>query len=134
MLPSSTARPSAHSFLPELADSSVHQVSIETAQSGLDYSVLKTLPGKTIILGTLDLSDMGIEAPETVAARIRRALPHVWSNTSTQVDARQVLTLQFVHFAVRREDNLARSEQYRADDRIPTRAGRNNSTYLWTIP
>jgi hypothetical protein len=36
-----------------------------------------TLPGKTIILGTLDLSDMAIEAPETVAARIRRALPHV---------------------------------------------------------
>jgi methionine synthase II (cobalamin-independent) len=28
------ARPSAYSFLPELADSSVHQVSIETAQSG----------------------------------------------------------------------------------------------------
>jgi 5-methyltetrahydropteroyltriglutamate--homocysteine methyltransferase len=55
----------------------VHQVSIETAQSGLDCSVLKTLPGKTIILDTLDLSDMAIEAPETVAARIRRALPHV---------------------------------------------------------
>jgi 5-methyltetrahydropteroyltriglutamate--homocysteine methyltransferase len=34
------------------------------------------LPGKTIILGTLDLSDMTIEKPETVAARIRRALPH----------------------------------------------------------
>jgi methionine synthase II (cobalamin-independent) len=50
---------------------------VETAQSGLDCSVLKTLPGKTIILGTLDLSDMAIEAPETVAARIRRALPHV---------------------------------------------------------
>ena len=70
-------RPSAYSFLPELADSPVHQVSIETAQSGLDCSVLKTLPGKTIILGTLDLSDMAIETPETVAARIRRALPHV---------------------------------------------------------
>jgi 5-methyltetrahydropteroyltriglutamate--homocysteine methyltransferase len=70
-------RPSAYSFLPELADSPVHQVSIETAQSGLDCSVLKSLPGKTIILGTLDLSDMAIEAPETVAARIRRALPHV---------------------------------------------------------
>src|ERR1700737_1241240 len=55
------ARPSAYSFLPELADSSVHQVSIETAQSGLDCSVLKTLPGKTIILGTLALSDMAIE-------------------------------------------------------------------------
>jgi len=52
-------------------------VSIETAQSGLDCSVLTTLPGKTIILGTLDLSDMTIETPETVAARIRRALPYV---------------------------------------------------------
>jgi 5-methyltetrahydropteroyltriglutamate--homocysteine methyltransferase len=70
-------RPSAYSFLPELADSPVHQVSVETAQSGLDCSVLKTLPGKTIILGTLDLSDMAIETPEIVAARIRRALPHV---------------------------------------------------------
>ena len=35
------------------------------------------MPGKTIILGTLDLSDRTIEKPETVAARIRRALPHV---------------------------------------------------------
>jgi 5-methyltetrahydropteroyltriglutamate--homocysteine methyltransferase len=39
--------------------------------------VLEKLPGKTIILGTLDLSDMTIEKPETVAARIRQALPHV---------------------------------------------------------
>jgi 5-methyltetrahydropteroyltriglutamate--homocysteine methyltransferase len=39
--------------------------------------VLEKLSGKTIILGTLDLSDMGIETAETVAARIRRALPHV---------------------------------------------------------
>ena len=30
-----------------------------------------------IILGTLDLSDMAIESPETVAARIRRALSYV---------------------------------------------------------
>jgi 5-methyltetrahydropteroyltriglutamate--homocysteine methyltransferase len=52
-------------------------VSIETAQSGLDCAVLEKLPGKTIILGTFDLSDMNIETPETVAVRIRRALPHV---------------------------------------------------------
>ena len=32
---------------------------------------------KTIILGVLDLSDMAVESPETVAARIRRALDHV---------------------------------------------------------
>jgi 5-methyltetrahydropteroyltriglutamate--homocysteine methyltransferase len=35
------------------------------------------LPGKTILLGVLDLSDLAIETPEQVAARIRRALPHV---------------------------------------------------------
>ena len=69
-------RPEGYSFLPELAGSPVQQVSIETAQSNLDCSVLEKLSGKTIILGTLDLSDMTVETPETVAARIRRALPH----------------------------------------------------------
>jgi 5-methyltetrahydropteroyltriglutamate--homocysteine methyltransferase len=48
-------RPEGYSFLPELANSSVNQVSIETAQSGLDCKILETLPGKTIILGVLDL-------------------------------------------------------------------------------
>src|SRR5215510_8667242 len=70
-------RPSGYSFLPELAESKVKQVSIETAQSNLDCSVLEKLSGKTIILGTLDLSDTEIETPERVAARIRRALPYV---------------------------------------------------------
>jgi 5-methyltetrahydropteroyltriglutamate--homocysteine methyltransferase len=55
----------------------VQQVSIETAQSGLDCSVLKTLPDKTVILGVIDLSDMSVETPEMVAARIRRVLPYV---------------------------------------------------------
>jgi 5-methyltetrahydropteroyltriglutamate--homocysteine methyltransferase len=70
-------RPSGYSFLPELAGSLVRQVSIETAQSNLDCSVLEKLPLKTIILGVLDLSDMTVETPETVASRIRRALDHV---------------------------------------------------------
>jgi 5-methyltetrahydropteroyltriglutamate--homocysteine methyltransferase len=70
-------RPSAYSFLPELADCAADQISIETAQSRLDLSVLKTLPGKTIILGVIDLGDRTIETPETVAARIRRALDYV---------------------------------------------------------
>ena len=70
-------RPSGYSFLPELASALVRQISIETAQSNLDCSVLERLPMKTIILGVLDLSDMAIETPETVAARIRRALDHV---------------------------------------------------------
>jgi len=70
-------RPSGYSFLPELADSEVRQISIETAQSSLDCSVLEKLRGKIIILGVLDLSTHQIETPETVAARIRRALPFV---------------------------------------------------------
>jgi 5-methyltetrahydropteroyltriglutamate--homocysteine methyltransferase len=70
-------RPEGYSFLPELAGSPVQQVSIETAQANLDCSVLDKLSGKIIILGTLDLSDMTIEKPEIVAARIRRALPYV---------------------------------------------------------
>ncbi len=70
-------RPAGYSFLPELTECSVQQVSIETAQSSLDCSVLEKLRGKTIILGVLDLSTSEIEAADTVAARIRRALPFV---------------------------------------------------------
>jgi 5-methyltetrahydropteroyltriglutamate--homocysteine methyltransferase len=69
-------RPSGYSFLPELAATECDQVSIETAQSGLDLAVLDELPGKTIILGVLDLSTDEVETPETVADRIRRAFPH----------------------------------------------------------
>jgi 5-methyltetrahydropteroyltriglutamate--homocysteine methyltransferase len=39
-------------------------------------AVLETLPDKTILLGVIDLEDEAVETPETVAARIRRALPH----------------------------------------------------------
>jgi 5-methyltetrahydropteroyltriglutamate--homocysteine methyltransferase len=70
-------RPSGYSFLPEFANTQVEQVSIETAQSKLDCAVLESLRGKTIILGVLDLSTHEVETAETVAARIRRALPHV---------------------------------------------------------
>ena len=70
-------RPSAYSFLPELAGCRCAQVSIETAQSNLDCSVLARLPGKKIMLGVIDLSTHEVETPELVAARIRHALPHV---------------------------------------------------------
>lgn len=70
-------RPEGYSFLPELAASAVQQISIETAQSNLDTAVLEKLPGKTIILGVLDLSTHEVETPDVVAARIRRALPHI---------------------------------------------------------
>ena len=70
-------RPEGYSFLPELAACDVQQVSIETAQSHLDTSVLTALDGKTIILGVIDLSDPNVETAETVAGRVRRALPYV---------------------------------------------------------
>jgi len=60
-------RPAGYSFLPELADCSCDQISIETAQSVLDCSVLSALDGKTIILGVLDLNDTAVETAETVA-------------------------------------------------------------------
>ena len=71
------ARPSGYSFLPELAGSPVKQVSIETAQSNLDTAVLAKLPGKKIMVGCIDLSDMTVETPALVAERLRKALKYV---------------------------------------------------------
>ena len=71
------ARPSGYSFLPELAGSPVKQVSIETAQSNLDTSVLAKLPGKKVMVGCIDLSDMTVETPQKVAERLRKALKYV---------------------------------------------------------
>ena len=70
-------RPSGYSFLPELADCPCDQVSIETAQSGLDPSVLTQLPDKTMLLGVIDLSTPEVESAEVMADRIRRALPFI---------------------------------------------------------
>jgi 5-methyltetrahydropteroyltriglutamate--homocysteine methyltransferase len=70
-------RPSGYSFLPELQQCLCQQISLETAQSNLDCSVLAQLSGKKIMLGVIDLSDMRVETPSVVAARIRRALPFV---------------------------------------------------------
>ena len=70
-------KPSRYDFLPELAATSVKQVSVETAQPNLDCSVLEGLRNKTIILGVLDLSTHDVETPEVVAERVRRALPYV---------------------------------------------------------
>jgi 5-methyltetrahydropteroyltriglutamate--homocysteine methyltransferase len=70
-------RPEGYSFLPELAGARCDQISIETAQSGLDCSVLAGLDGKTIILGVLDLGDAAVETSGQIADRVRRALPYV---------------------------------------------------------
>ncbi|MCW3006451.1 MAG: 5-methyltetrahydropteroyltriglutamate--homocyste i ne methyltransferase [Solirubrobacterales bacterium] len=69
-------RPSGYSFLPELVATECQQISIETAQSGLELDVLDALRSKTIILGVLDLSTNDVETPAVVAQRIGRAFPY----------------------------------------------------------
>jgi len=70
-------KPSGYSFLPQLADSTAAQISIEAAQPKLDLGILKDLSNKTIMLGVLDLGSAEVETAETVAARIRAGLKHV---------------------------------------------------------
>jgi 5-methyltetrahydropteroyltriglutamate--homocysteine methyltransferase len=70
-------RPEGYSFLPELAGCSCRQVSIETAQSKLDCSVLSPLEDKKIMVGVIDLSDLAVETPQTVVERAKRALRHM---------------------------------------------------------
>src|SRR5262245_17115178 len=70
-------KPSRYAFLTELEHSVVQQISIEAAQPKLDLTVLRDLPSKTIILGVLDMSDVHIDAPDRIAARLREALRYV---------------------------------------------------------
>ncbi|MBC9205637.1 5-methyltetrahydropteroyltriglutamate--homocysteine methyltransferase [Roseomonas aerophila] len=67
-------KPSGYSFLPQLADCTAAQISIEAAQPKLDLSVLDELPNKTIMLGVIDLGSESVETAEMVAERIRAGL------------------------------------------------------------
>ena len=74
-------KPSGYAFLPQLADSTADQISIEAAQPKLDLGMLKDLSGKTIMLGVIDLGDRTVETADTggrthprrAGARARRA-------------------------------------------------------------
>ena len=70
-------KPSGYSFLPQLADCSAEQISIEAAQPKLDLGVLDDLSGKVIVLGVIDLEDPDVEPVAVVEARIRRGLERV---------------------------------------------------------
>jgi 5-methyltetrahydropteroyltriglutamate--homocysteine methyltransferase len=70
-------KPNAYSFLTELTASAAEQISIEAAQPNLDLADLDRLDGKTVIFGVVSMGDPEPETPETVAARIRRALAHI---------------------------------------------------------
>jgi 5-methyltetrahydropteroyltriglutamate--homocysteine methyltransferase len=63
--------------LPLLAKSSVDQVSVECAASGVDPALLAALDGKDVLVGVIDVGTEEVETPETVAERIRDVLPYV---------------------------------------------------------
>jgi 5-methyltetrahydropteroyltriglutamate--homocysteine methyltransferase len=70
-------KPSGYSFLPQLADTTATQISIEAAQPALDLAVLQELSNKSVMLGVIDLGSEQVETPQTVAERIRAGLKHV---------------------------------------------------------
>ena len=67
-------RTGGYPFLAELRDCLATHLSLEAAQPDLDPEVLRDVPGKTIVLGVLDLGADEVETPEAVAGRIRRAI------------------------------------------------------------
>jgi 5-methyltetrahydropteroyltriglutamate--homocysteine methyltransferase len=73
-----TGKPPGYSFLAELNDCAVDQISIESAQPELDLSMLREIRAKTVILGVLDLSDDApVETAAAVAERIQAALEFI---------------------------------------------------------
>jgi 5-methyltetrahydropteroyltriglutamate--homocysteine methyltransferase len=70
-------KPTGYSFLPQLAETTARQISIEAAQPRLDLGVLADLAGKTIILGVIDLGDPAVETIDRVVERVRAGLARV---------------------------------------------------------
>jgi 5-methyltetrahydropteroyltriglutamate--homocysteine methyltransferase len=71
-------RPNGYPFLEPLADTRARQISMESAQQNVDLGVLKSLAGKDVIVGVIDLADnSAVESVETVVNRIRNALRYV---------------------------------------------------------
>jgi 5-methyltetrahydropteroyltriglutamate--homocysteine methyltransferase len=63
--------------LPLLKTSTIDQISVECAASGVDPAVLALARGKDLMVGVIDVGTDEIETPEKVAGRIRTALQYV---------------------------------------------------------
>jgi 5-methyltetrahydropteroyltriglutamate--homocysteine methyltransferase len=64
-------------IFPALAESRIHQVSLECAHSHVPIRLLGLLKGKEVMVGAIDVASDAIETPEEVAKTIRAALNHV---------------------------------------------------------
>lgn len=63
--------------LPLLRTSAINMISVECAASGVNPAVLAEARGKDLMVGVIDVGTEEVESAETVAARIRKALPYV---------------------------------------------------------
>jgi len=71
-------RPDGYPFFDELADATVDQISLESAQQNVDLSILGAVPNKSFLVGVIDLADDSpVEEVDVVARRIRNALRFV---------------------------------------------------------
>ncbi len=62
---------------PLLAQSRIHQVSLECANSHVPIELIGLLAGKDVLVGSIDVASEAVETPEAVAATIRAALKFV---------------------------------------------------------
>ena len=81
-------RPNGYPFLAELAHTTATQVSMESAQQGVDLSILRALAGKTVLVGVIDLAaDSPVEdvepSPPGFARLSGTSTPAAWSSCPT---------------------------------------------------
>jgi 5-methyltetrahydropteroyltriglutamate--homocysteine methyltransferase len=65
---------------PLLSQSSIHQVSLECANSHVPLELLGLLAGKDVLVGAIDVATDRVETPQEVAATLRAALAFVPAN------------------------------------------------------
>lgn len=70
-------KPNQYHFMAEMRDVPCDRISIETAQPGLDCSVLSNLPAHEIMLGVIDLGTEEVDTVDEIVARVERALPFI---------------------------------------------------------
>lgn len=65
---------------PALAQSSIHQVSLECMHSHVPMEMMKLLEGKDVMVGVIDVASEVVETPEEIADTIGQALQYVPKN------------------------------------------------------
>lgn len=70
-------KPDQYHFMAEMKDVPCDRISVETAQPGLDCSVLAKLPDHKIMLGVINLGTPEVDPVDEIVARVERALPFI---------------------------------------------------------